>query len=158
MFPRFDKGLHGGQGDREADFEEKECDLLIFEGWFNGFRQIQNDKLSEPGVVSSLVNDDYKLFDVNNSLLKQYERIWDLFDELLVIKPESYTYSYQWREDAERQLGKGMDTEEIKRFVQYFMNCLPQDVYFDDIVARRDKYKNNLILEISKKHKIVNIF
>ena len=38
--PIFDKSLHGGQGDRTG-FKEYEStadvDLVVFEGWFNGF-------------------------------------------------------------------------------------------------------------------------
>lgn len=143
-FPVFDKSLHNGQGDRIASFEKKKCDLLIFEGWFNGYRHIENLK---PENINS------KFYNSNNNL-KNYEKYWDMCNELIIIKPELFNYSFTWRENAEKKQGKGMNSQEIKEFVQYFLDCLPPDQYYENILANRNIHKNNLIVEIDIDHKI----
>ena len=50
-----------------------------------------------------------------------------------------------------------MKKEEIKKFVQYFLDCLPPDYYINNIINNREKYKNELIIEIDINHKISNI-
>ncbi len=41
--PRFDKPLHGGEGDRVAPEFFQGVDIVLFEGWFLGMRPLNSD-------------------------------------------------------------------------------------------------------------------
>lgn len=152
-FPVFDKGLQNGKGDR-IDPIKKKCQMLIFEGWFNGFQTLdlsQNilETLS-PEKKDLLVDCNQKLFD--------YKHLWDHFQELIVLKPENYRYSFQWRAQAEKGIKGGMDEKEIERFVGYFMNCLPPEIYYQSILNDRERFRNRLILQLGKTHDLTDFF
>lgn len=74
------------------------------------------------------------------------------------MKPEDFNFSYDWRFDAEKNLENGMSKEEIFKFVGYFMNCLPPNLYVDDIMTDREKYRNHLMLQIDKSHDLTDFF
>lgn len=155
-FPRFDKGAHDGQGDRHSDLEHRPCDFLIFEGWFNGFRPILTDG-EGLSSESPLVTDNSRLFRLNNPQLAAYEPIWDTFDELIILKPEQFSFSFDWRAQAEAKLASGMSPAQVREFVQYFLNCLPPDAYFRQILNDRPRFRNHVILEISFERELQQI-
>lgn len=103
------------------------------------------------------MTDQFELFKANNTKLKPYEQVWNIFEELIVLKPRNFEFSFNWRADAEAKMGGGMSSEGVRQFVQYFFNCLPPDRYFRNILSNRDKYKNKIILEITYEHELEKI-
>ena len=85
-------------------------------------------------------------FNESNDKLKKYHYFWDQFDELIIIKPQNYNFSFKWRENAEQKMDKGMSKEEIQTFVQFFQTCLPPDIYFEDLLLNRKQIKNEIII------------
>lgn len=99
--PRFEKGLHGGSGDRVKGTVVKEkLDFLIFEGYLNGFKPVSKEELK--GVLEKMRDEEERKLGIwSNEELRKYEEVWELFDELIAIIPEDFHYVYEWREEAE---------------------------------------------------------
>ncbi|CAD8087950.1 unnamed protein product [Paramecium sonneborni] len=135
--PIFDKSLHQGQGDR-VGFKKIQCQVLLFEGWFVGYKSKQLEEFKQKDcdkiqLNGKQYNEDLELF--MNEQLKLYEPIWEEFDLLIQLKPNPYELSLKWRLEAEKEMrqksGNGMSDEQIVDFVTYFWNCLHPQIYND---------------------------
>jgi len=118
----FDKSLHGGEGDRlpreqwvEVERPD-EVDLVVFEGWMNGFRPLDPPSLlSELYALGSsdssaakerlgidyeppflLEHDEAHLAVVQESL-GRYAPLWDEVDVFVQIKPQRMGFVWEWR-------------------------------------------------------------
>lgn len=67
-----------------------------------------------------------------NENLKFYNK-WEFLDRLFVLRPNDFSYSYKWRLDAEKRMGKGMSEEQIKDFVKYFMEAIDPNEYYNHL-------------------------
>jgi D-glycerate 3-kinase len=76
--PIFDKSLHNGQGDRAGFKKFENVDILIFEGWFVGYRAVREEILVE--FIKNYEYEAMKLAKFSNELLKSYEKAWNLLD------------------------------------------------------------------------------
>lgn len=130
--PRYDKSAFSGKGDRapEDTWQSfKNVDLVIMEGWFNGFRAL------EPGLFStayfgqwpsSIVQKHkfYHLQEVNEELAK-FNPVWDAFDYFVFFDTDSTDNVYAWRQVQEEELrrlkGSGMTREQVVAFVDRYM-------------------------------------
>ena len=144
--PRFDKSLHEGKGDRIDPIIILKPDILLFEGWFVGVRPIPESLFGNP--PAPIITSDDKQFAINcNQRLQTYVPLWDKLDSLVVLYPEDYRLSMQWRKDAEHQMiatGKtGMRDEEIERFVEYFWKALHPELFITTLTNTAD-----LVVEI----------
>lgn len=76
-------------------------------------------------------------------------------DKLIVLRPIDFKYSYKWRLDAEKRMGKGMTDDQIHDFVSYFIESIDPYVYYGQLYKTRPK---NLAMEftIDEAHKIVD--
>ncbi len=149
--PRFDKSLHGGEGDRAAPEWVPDVDILLFEGWFLGARPIdpaQFDRAPEPIVTEA----DRQFARDMNAELANYLPLWDCLDRLMVLCPADYRLSKQWRKDAEHQMkaqGKtGMSDATIDAFVDYFWRALHPELFI--AALKRDGEHVNLVVEIDR--------
>eukprot|EP00996_Jenningsia_fusiforme_P002026 NODE_2873_length_1099_cov_26.160000_g2635_i0.p1 GENE.NODE_2873_length_1099_cov_26.160000_g2635_i0~~NODE_2873_length_1099_cov_26.160000_g2635_i0.p1 ORF type:complete len:259 (-),score=54.64 NODE_2873_length_1099_cov_26.160000_g2635_i0:321-998(-) len=119
--PRFEKFLHGGEGDRaqEADWDviRGPVDLVVLEGWCLGF---------QPMPVSALIDPD--LLPINTALEKFDWRT--LLDALVVFKVCDIGAVFRWRLEAEHEMlrtaGSGLTDEQVKTFVDAFMPAYKQ--------------------------------
>ncbi|MEE3719091.1 glycerate kinase [Tumidithrix elongata RA019] len=130
--PRFDKSLHNGAGDRISPLPHQGADIVWFEGWFVGVHPLPISKFSK--YMPPLVSEADREFALEcNARLYDYIPLWQQLDSLIVLKPLSYEFSVQWRQEAERQRlaqGKtGMSDAEILEFVQYFWRSLPPELF-----------------------------
>ena len=121
LMPRFDKSAYKGSGDRTTSEAIKKPDILLFEGWFVGVKPIEESCFDN--CPSPIVNEkDIQFARDNNKRLQAYVPLWNKLDNLIVLYPEDYRLSQQWRKDAERKmiaLGKtGMSDEEIDRITR----------------------------------------
>ncbi|WOD38073.1 glycerate kinase [Nodosilinea sp. E11] len=147
--PRFDKSLHGGEGDRIAPEWVEGIDILLFEGWFLGARPIDParfDQAPEPIATEA----DRQFARDMNAQLATYLPLWDCLDRLMVLCPADYRLSKQWRKDAEHQMkaqGKtGMSDATIDEFVEYFWRALHPELFIT--LLKGDREHVNLVIEI----------
>ena len=141
LMPRFDKSAYNGSGDRINPKAIKKPDILLFEGWFVGVKPIAEDCFDNcpyPIVTA----EDKQFAKDNNQRLQAYLPLWDKLDSLIILYPEDYRLSRQWRKDAERKMmatGKaGMSDKEIDRFVEYFWQALHPELFIKPLLKSAD--------------------
>jgi D-glycerate 3-kinase len=162
LLPRFDKSAYNGSGDRiKKEKLEKisKPDILLFEGWFVGVRPITKDCFTNlPAHLNTLEAQQFA-FD-NNQRLHAYIPLWDKLDRLIVLLPEDYRLSKQWRKEAEQKMiaaGKtGMSDEEIDRFVEYFWQALHPELFIQPLISNADLV--NLVVKIKSDRTLGRIY
>jgi D-glycerate 3-kinase len=154
--PRFDKSVKGGKGDRTTPEVIDKPDILLFEGWFVGVQPIEESAFNNcpPPIITE---EDRQFAIDNNQHLKAYEPLWSKLNSTIVLHPEDYRLSKQWRKDAEHQMiaqGKpGMTDEEIDRFVEYFWKALHPELFITPLTNTAD-----LVVEIKSDRSLGRIY
>lgn len=157
--PIFNKMLFSGKGDREGSKiieYTNNLDLVIFEGWFVGLSHLKKNELENNPIISS----SNKLAMFSNENLKDWDN-WDFLDTLIVLKPKDFEYSFKWRLEAERRQGGksgGMSDEEIKDFVQYFINSLDPGTYYGKLIKDSIEGEGNigLLIELDERREALS--
>ena len=131
--PRFDKSLHSGNGDRTSPETVENVDIVLFEGWFVGVRPINSSAFNTPPLPIITEADKAFARDMNDKL-HDYLPLWQYLDSLIVLYPQDYRVSLEWRKQAEHQMkasGKpGMTDLQIEEFVNYFWeSTTPRIIY-----------------------------
>ncbi|PZV17452.1 MAG: glycerate kinase [Pseudanabaena sp.] len=159
--PRFDKSLHHGAGDRTEPEISCEADIVLFEGWFVGMRPLPISAFQNfvPPILSE---SDREFALACNANLYNYLPLWEYLDHLIVLMPEDYHYSLQWRIEAENKLiatGKsGMNDREITQFVEYFWKALHPELFMPHMINRDNGGAfADLVVEISRSHLPIKI-
>lgn len=162
--PIYDKSCFSGEGDRSGYKKvDKPVDVVIFEGWFNGFQPLSEDVLKLRYLtadfdVSTLPKHKmYHLQQVNENL-RSYQQIWQLFDYFIYIK-SSVLNVYEWRIQQEHALkkakGVGMTDEKVIEFVNRYMPVY--ELYYEKMTEHGCAAEgSNLELEIDIKRNLVN--
>ncbi|MBW4602415.1 MAG: glycerate kinase [Calothrix sp. FI2-JRJ7] len=157
--PRFDKSIHSGAGDRTTPDTYINIDILLFEGWFVGARPIDPVKFEAP--VPPIINAADKAFarDMNQELAN-YLPLWQRLDSLIVLYPQDYRYSVQWRKEAEHKMiasGRpGMTDIQIEEFVNYFWRALHPELFIKALITS-PQYVDSVI-EIDANHNFVKLY
>lgn len=157
--PRFDKSVHSGAGDRTTPDIYTNIDILLFEGWFVGARPIDPVKFSAPHPP--IINAADKAFarDMNQELVN-YLPLWERLDSLIVLYPQDYRYSVQWRKEAEHQMiasGRpGMTDIQIEEFVNYFWRALHPELFIKPLITS-PQYVDSVI-EIDSNHNFTKLY
>jgi D-glycerate 3-kinase len=149
QLPRFDKSLHGGEGDRVQPEKVQGIDILLFEGWFLGARAIDDAAFDQaPPPINTEA--DRQFARAINARLKDYLPLWRQLDQLMVLYPEDYRISKQWRQQAEHQMkaqGKpGMSDAMIEQFVEYFWQALHPELFITPLKQKASV--TDLVVEI----------
>ena len=151
--PRFDKSAWGGAGDRQAPEIVQGVDIVLFEGWFVGVRPIDPsafDTAPPPIVTAS----DRKFARDMNARLKDYLPLWERLDKLILLYPDDYRRSLEWRQQAEHQMiavqNTGMKDTEVEQFVEYFWRSLHPDLFIKPLVNPPTCV--DLVIEINPDH------
>jgi D-glycerate 3-kinase len=152
--PRFDKSAEKGAGDRFKDTEDiGKPDILLFEGWFVGAQPIA-EALFDNSPDPIVTEEDRQFAIASNQRLQAYVPLWSKLDSLIVLHPEDYRFSKQWRKEAEHKMiaqGKdGMTDEEIDRFVEYFWKALHPELFIKPLIKTAD-----LVVKIKSDHSIL---
>ncbi|CAH0477046.1 unnamed protein product [Peronospora belbahrii] len=116
--PRYDKSRHNGRGDRaplsEWDRKQGPLDMLLLEGWCMGFQAINNS--------SSKLSEHMKAI---NMELRDFDKLYEQLDALILIKIDDLKWVYKWREQPEQLLREAnkpaMTPNEVRDFVDRFM-------------------------------------
>ncbi len=156
LLPRFDKSAYNGSGDR-ANFETiAKPDILLFEGWFVGVQPLEESYFDNP-PHPIVTPEDIQFAKDNNQRLQAYLPLWDKLDRLIVLYPEDYRLSKQWRKEAEHKMmasGKtGMSDCEIDRFVEYFWQSLHPELFIKPLLKTAD-----LVVEIKNDRTLGKIY
>lgn len=115
--PRYDKSLHGGEGDRRAEsawpLVEAPLDFVLLEGWCVGFTP-----LPEAAIA------DAQLAEVNR-LLVPYDAWYEFFGAFIELRASDIAITVDWRIEAEQKMrtqGKGaMPPQKIRAYVEKFL-------------------------------------
>jgi D-glycerate 3-kinase len=152
--PRFDKSLHGGEGDRIVPEVVQGIDIVLFEGWFLGARPLPSGQLEQqlaqaPEPIRTAA--DRQFAREMNHALAQYLPLWDRLDRLMILYPQDYRISKVWRQQAEQQMkaqGKpGMDAAKIEEFVEYFWRALHPTLFIEPL--KQERQYTQLVVEIN---------
>lgn len=127
--PRYDKNAHGGRGDRLPDSNwptvKPPIDVVIFEGWLNGFRALPDSEVAKIHAHPAsryVARHNLQHILAMNSALSRYEKEWwARFDCCIHLRALDYTYSYDWRWEAEQKANGPLTREQIGKFVDRFM-------------------------------------
>jgi len=145
LMPRFDKSAFNGAGDRISPESISKPDILLFEGWFVGVQPLTEYPAYFPDPI--VTPEDKQFAKDNNQRLKDYLPLWHKLNSLMVLYPEDYRLSQQWRKEAEQKMmatGKsGMNNEQCDRFVEYFWKALHPQLYIKPLLQTAD-----LVIEI----------
>ena len=156
LIPRFDKSAFNGAGDRTQPEAITKPDILLFEGWFVGVQPITEDCFVNPPAPISTC-EDIQFAKDNNQRLKAYLPLWQKLDSLIVLYPEDYRLSKQWRREAEQKMiarGKtGMSDRECDRFVEYFWKALHPELFIKPLIETAD-----LVVEIKSDRTLGRIY
>ncbi|MEO0771144.1 MAG: glycerate kinase [Cyanobacteria bacterium J06649_4] len=154
--PRFDKSLHQGQGDRTSPLLFNGPTVLIFEGWFVGAQPLADDVFTAKDFVfpPPIVTPADRQFAIDcNARLREYLPLWDFLDSLIVLKPQDYKLSLQWRQQAEQAMiatGKsGLSDDDIASFVTYFWKALHPQLFIEPLTQSE---KTSLVVNIDQNH------
>ncbi|EJD49727.1 P-loop containing nucleoside triphosphate hydrolase protein [Auricularia subglabra TFB-10046 SS5] len=132
QLPRFEKSLHGGEGDRvEPVSVALPVDVVIVEGWCMGFYPFAFPSSDVPDEVREI-----------NAFLREYAQRWyPFFHAFIQITPDppgQYNLVYKWRLEQEHDMkarngGLGMSDEQVTAFVDRY---IPGYVHFGDGVHK----------------------
>ena len=156
LMPRFDKSAFNGSGDRITAEAIVKPDILLFEGWFMGVQPVFESSFNNP-PAPIITPEDIQFAKDNNQRLKAYLPLWNKLDSLIILHPEDYRLSKQWRKEAEHKMiakGKtGMSDEEIDRFVEYFWKSLHPELFIKPLTQSAD-----LVVEIKSDRSLGKVY
>lgn len=174
LLPRFDKSLHCGEGDRTESEAVQSPTVVLFEGWFLSCQPLSIEAMSSPDFQfpAPIVSDEDKQFAVDcNRRLMDYLPLWALIDDLIVLQPQDYRFSLQWRQEAERKMLSadqkqtvndkqnlkrgGMSDEQISAFVRYFWKALHPELFITPLATSRD---TSLVIKLDCAHRLSELY
>jgi D-glycerate 3-kinase len=157
--PRFDKSLHQGEGDRIQPQMIHPVDIVLFEGWFVGVLPVPAETFAHPPEPINTPSDQAFASDINQSLF-DYLPLWQLIDRLMILYPQDYRLSQQWRQQAEHDLkaqGKtGMSDETLQEFVTYFWRALHPEIFVKPLLKAPSPA--HLVIEITQSHQCYAVY
>lgn len=160
VVPRFDKSICQGAGDKAQPEVINPVDIVIFEGWFVGVRPVPDNGLFDNAPDPISTPEDIQFAKDMNDRLIDYVALWHRLDRLMVLYPEDYHLSKQWRKEAEQKMkatGRGgMSDDEIEQFVEYFWKALHPELFIDPLI--RNPILTDLVVEITCDRQIGKIY
>jgi D-glycerate 3-kinase len=129
--PRFDKSTDDPHPRKEWPVYGMPIDVLILEGWCWGLPAQNDIELVEP--VNTLEaeddpNGEWRRY-VNSQLLSEYQPLYGLVDEWVLLKAPSFEQVAEWREEQEAKLRAKfsddppkniMTPDQVRHFISYF--------------------------------------
>jgi D-glycerate 3-kinase len=142
IVPKYDKSAFDGAGDRAPQDQwlkiDEPVDIVILEGWFNGFTPIADGREIESLREKSALLRQYDLESIFyiNSVLDTYIKIWGFVNVDIFFDTDNIQNVYTWRVEQEHELiakkGSGMTDEQVRSFVDRYM--VVYELYFKDFV------------------------
>jgi D-glycerate 3-kinase len=155
--PRFDKSAFDGAGDRLGYELVKPVDIVLFEGWFVGMRPLPQIEYSAQAFPQRA---DWQFAQDMNRALADYLPLWKFLDRLIVLDPQDYRWSLDWRREAEQAMalsGKSaMNDLQIEQFVRYFWRALHPDFYLSYLISNPNWV--DLVVSINRDRQFAAIY
>ncbi|HBC57489.1 MAG TPA: phosphoribulokinase [Gammaproteobacteria bacterium] len=132
--PRFDKARDERQPPSLWTTVSEPVDVIIIEGWCIGMKPQNHEQLRVPVNILEAQEDadgSWRNY-VNDSLAGDYQSLFSMIDELLVLKAPSFNAVFHWRRKQERKLidtlaKQDMDSklhtlsdQQLKRFIAHY--------------------------------------
>lgn len=159
IIPRFDKSLQQGRGDRTSGEKKNQGDIIILEGWFVGVKPVKEETFNNPPHPIITKEDINFALDCNRRL-REYLPLWEMLDYLMILNPEDYRYSLQWRQEAEEKMiaerKTGMSNQEIEKFVNYFWKALHPEIFIKPLTQNVEN--TDLVINIDINHNINQMY
>ncbi len=151
-YPVFDKSLRNGLGDRSCwriDFPE----ILILEGWFLGVNQISSQRIYKENITPPLLNREIEYRSKIQTNLKDYLKIWKLFEKIWQIKPKNFSYMNHWKTDQENEMlkikGKALVDNQLKNFLRMLNSSIPQESF--------NEINSNYMIKLNKNRELISV-
>ncbi len=151
-YPVFDKSLRNGLGDRSCwriDFPE----ILILEGWFLGVNQISSQWIYKENITPPLLNREIEYRSKIQTNLKDYLKIWKLFEKIWQIKPKNFSYMNLWKTDQENEMlkikGKALVDNQLKNFLRMLNSSIPQESF--------NEINSNYMIKLNKNRELISV-
>ena len=126
---------------------------MLFEGWFVGVRPIAPTAFDAAPPPIETASDRAFARDMN-AKLKDYLPLWERLDRLILLYPDNYRRSLEWRRQAEHQIiavqNTGMNDAEVEQFVNYFWRSLHPDLFIKPLANHPSLV--DLVIEINPDH------
>ncbi|ETN91533.1 nucleoside triphosphate hydrolase domain-containing protein [Gammaproteobacteria bacterium MOLA455] len=110
LIPRFDKSRDDRMPEAQCDRISGAVDIIVFEGWCVGAQAQSDEQLNEP--VNSLESEqDADLVwrtSVNQALAGEYQVLFGLLDELIMLQAPSFESVFNWRLEQEEKLAASL--------------------------------------------------
>lgn len=134
VITRFDKSIDDRASYDSLETIEGKVGLIVLEGWCLGAKPEPLEQLTQP--INSLEEQDdrdgiWRNY-VNNAIQNDYQALFNLADELIMLQAPSFDTVFHWRLEQEQKMIKrlekeGMDNrsgvmneQQIRRFINYF--------------------------------------
>jgi len=157
----FDKSVHEGRGDitENVTSVHEQQDFVILEGWCVNIPYVEIDRFPSIIAQNEYANKIFKEIDSRQEhfktvmgYIKQYQMIWDLFDNKTYMLGKNIEWIKEWRAEQEERLitnkGCGMTREEIHEFIKPF---IPFTYLFYDKIAKSND-EIDCFLTIGREH------
>ena len=159
--PRFEKSLHGGQGDRTPSEGVGPVDVVWFEGWLVGCEPVADSRFDHPLPAPIVSAGDRQFARDCNQRLRSYQPLWQRLDQWAVLVPGDYRWSKRWRQEAERLRiaagGAGLSDKAVSEFVDYFWRALHPDLFvmpWLDLTSTPTERSPHCLVEIQSDRRI----
>jgi D-glycerate 3-kinase len=137
--PRFDKSIDDRVAEADFDRVKGPAGLIIIEGWCLGAVPQTETDLQNPTNDLERLEDDQGIWRqyINQALAGNYQQLFSMVDQLIMLRAPSFDAVFQWRWQQERKLQEkhqntdraGLMTEpQVLRFIQYFQRITEQSL------------------------------
>lgn len=129
--PRFNKATDNPFPSEEWPKVDQAVDIVLFEGWCWGVPAQDELQLLDPVNALEKLSDNDAIWRtyVNQSLIKQYQPLYEEMNFWVLLKAPSFDSVYQWRlEQEQKLLNKStggdrsgiMSEQQVLEFIQYY--------------------------------------
>jgi len=134
LIPRFDKSRDDRMPEAQCDRISGTVDIIVFEGWCVGAQPQTDEQLTEPLNDLEAEQDADLVWrtSVNQALAGEYQTLFELLDELIMLQAPSFETVFNWRLEQEEKLVAGlgnsasdehhgiMSATEISEFIAHY--------------------------------------
>lgn len=127
--PIYDKSAFSGEGDRVGWRDVDSVNIVLFEGWFNGFSAV-DPLIFRTLYLTQKVNGVVQRHALHhmeelNAKLKEFDAVWRYISHFVYLVTSDIDNVYKWRCEQEEELiskkGAGMTPEQVHQFVDRYM-------------------------------------
>ena len=106
LIPRFDKSRDDRMPLELSDSIIGQVDIIIFEGWCVGAKAQSEEQLTEPlnSLEADQDSDGVWRNTVNQALAGEYQTLFSLLDQLIMLQAPSFDTVFNWRLEQEEKL------------------------------------------------------